>query len=118
MKDAPTEGRLTLMRVYISESDTWQGKPLSRALVDLMHHEGLNGISVSRGGITPPAEGRSLQNHATNLLLLSQELPVVVEVIETEERLEKLLSRIGEMIPAGRVITLERALLILCPSHG
>jgi PII-like signaling protein len=118
MKDVPTEGKLTLMRVYVGESDTWQGKPLSGALVDLMRHEGMNGISVLRGGGSPPSEGRSQENHATNLLLLSQELPVVVEVVETEERIEKLLSRIGEMIPAGRVITLERALLILCPSHG
>lgn len=119
MKDTPAEGEVTLMRVYIGELDTWQGKPLQQVLADFMRSEGLNGISVFRGGPGyQPYYGRSQQNQPAKPLLFSQDLPVVVEVVETQERIEKVLRRIGEMIPAGRVITLERVLLILCPSHG
>ena len=111
------EGERTLMRIHIGESDRWEGKPLYNALNDLFRTEGLYGATVLRGvggyGSASRAQG---QYHTSNILRLSQDLPLVVEVVEYSERIEKLLPRVDEMIGGG-LITLEKVRVILYRSR-
>ncbi len=107
------EGDRTLMRIHIGESDRWEHKPLYEAIVELFRHEGFSGVTVLRGvgGYGSNSRGRGLY-HTTNILRLSQDLPIVIEVVEYAERIEKILPRLDEMVGGG-LITLEKVHVIL-----
>lgn len=113
------EGERTLMRIYIGESDRWQGKPLYEALVELFRREELYGATVLRGvggyGSASRAQGHY---HTTKILRLTQDLPIVVEVVEYEEKIQKILPKVDEMVGGG-LITLEKVHVILyrSPEH-
>jgi uncharacterized protein len=103
------EGERTLMRIHIGESDKWHGKPLHEAIVTLLRKEGFSGATVLRG---VGGYGGSSIYHTDKLLRLSQDLPIVVEVIETQERIDQILPRMDEMVEGG-LITLEKVRVIL-----
>jgi uncharacterized protein len=103
------EGERTLMRIHIGESDKWHGKPLYEAIVELLRKEGFSGATVLRG---VGGYGGSSVYHTDKLLRLSQDLPIVVEVIEATERIEGILPRLDQMIEGG-LITLEKVRVIL-----
>ena len=103
------EGERTLMRIHIGESDKWHGKPLHEAVVELLRKEGFSGATVLRG---VGGYGGSSVYHTDKLLRLSQDLPIVLEVIETEERIDAILPRLDEMVGGG-LITLEKVRVIL-----
>jgi uncharacterized protein len=107
------EGDRTLMRIHIGESDRWERKPLYEAIVELFRHEGFSGVTVLRGvgGYGSNSRGRGLY-HTTNILRLSQDLPIVIEAVEYAERIEKILPRLDEMVGGG-LITLEKVHVIL-----
>jgi PII-like signaling protein len=103
------EGERTLMRIHIGESDKWHGKPLHEALVEIFRREGFSGVTVLRG---VAGYGGSSVYHTDKILRLSQDLPIIVEVIETAEKIEKILPRMDEMVDGG-LITLEKVRVIL-----
>jgi PII-like signaling protein len=103
------EGERTLMRIHIGESDKWHSKPLHEALVELFRKEGFSGVTVLRG---VAGYGGSSVYHTDKLLRLSQDLPIVLEVIEYQERIEQMLPRLDEMVEGG-LITLEKVRVIL-----
>jgi uncharacterized protein len=103
------EGERTLMRIHIGESDKWHGKPLHEAIVGLLRKEGFSGATVLRG---VGGYGGSSVYHTDKLLRLSQDLPIIVEVIETQERIDQILPRMDEMVEGG-LITLEKVRVIL-----
>jgi uncharacterized protein len=103
------EGERTLMRIHIGESDKWHGKPLYEAIVGLLRKEGFSGATVLRG---VAGYGGSSVYHTDKLLRLSQDLPIIVEVIETQERIDLILPRLDEMVEGG-LITLEKVRVIL-----
>jgi uncharacterized protein len=103
------EGERTLMRIHIGESDKWHGKPLHEAIVELLRKEGFCGVTVLRG---VGGYGGSSVYHTDKLLRLSQDLPIVLEVIEYQERIEQILPRLDEMVEGG-LITLEKVRVIL-----
>jgi uncharacterized protein len=103
------EGERTLMRIHIGESDKWHGKPLYEAIVQMLRKEGLSGVTVLRG---VAGYGGSSIYHTDKLLRLSQDLPIILEVVEFTERIEKLLPRLDEMVEGG-LITLEKVRVIL-----
>jgi PII-like signaling protein len=103
------EGERTLMRIHIGESDKWHRKPLHDAIVELLRKEGFSGATVLRG---VGGYGGSSVYHTDKLLRMSQDLPVIVEVIESPERIEKILPRLDEMVEGG-LITLEKVRVIL-----
>jgi len=103
------EGERTLMRVHIGESDKWHGKPLHDAIVQLLRKEGFSGATVLRG---VGGYGGSSVYHTDKLLRLSQDLPIIVEVVESTERIDAILPRLGGMIEGG-LITLEKVRVIL-----
>jgi PII-like signaling protein len=103
------EGERTLMRIHIGESDKWHGKPLHEAIVMMLRKEGFSGATVLRG---VGGYGGSSIYHTDKLLRLSQDLPIVVEVIETQERIDQILPRLDEMVEGG-LVTLEKVRVIL-----
>jgi hypothetical protein len=103
------EGERTLMRIHIGESDKWHGSPLHEAIVELLRKEGFSGATVLRG---VGGYGGSSIYHTDKLLRLSQDLPLIVEVVEYTERIEQILPRLDEMVDGG-LITLEKVRVIL-----
>src|SRR5438046_2493451 len=94
------EGERTLMRIHIGESDKWHGKPLHEAIVEMLRKEGFSGATVLRG---VAGYGGSSVYHTDKILRLSQDLPIVLEVIESNERIEQILPRLDEMVGGGRI---------------
>jgi PII-like signaling protein len=103
------EGDRTLMRIHIGESDRWHGKLLYEAIVELLRKEGFYGATVLRG---VGGYGSASRYHSDKILRLSQDLPIIIEVIEYAERIEKILPRLDEMVDGG-LITLEKTHVIL-----
>ena len=103
------EGERTLMRIHIGESDKWHGKPLYEAIVELLRKEAFSGVTVLRG---VAGYGGSSVYHTDKILRLSQDLPVILEVVETTERIEQILPRLDGMVEGG-LITLEKVRVIL-----
>jgi uncharacterized protein len=102
------EGDGQLLRIFIGESDTWHGKPLYEAIVERVRKHGLAGATVIRG-----IEGfdASSHLHTSRILRLSQDLPVVIEIVETAERIDEILPVLDEMVVDG-LVTLEKANVI------
>jgi PII-like signaling protein len=109
MEHTRFEGERTLMRIHIGESDKWEGKPLYRAMVELFRSEGFFGVTVLRG---VGGYGSASRYHTDKILRLSQDLPIVLEVVEYAERIEHILPKLDEMIGGG-LITLEKVRVIL-----
>ena len=103
------EGERTLMRIHIGESDKWHGKPLHEAIVELLRKVKFSGATVLRG---VGGFGSSSVYHTDKILRLSQDLPIVVEVVESTERIEQILPQLDEMVEGG-LITLEKVRVIL-----
>lgn len=103
------KGERTLMRIFIGESDKYQGKPLYDALVERLRAKGLAGATVLRG---VAGFGASSTVHTDKILRLSLDLPIIIEVVETEEAIQKVLPDLDEMIGGG-LITLERARVVM-----
>jgi uncharacterized protein len=103
------EGERTLMRIHIGESDRWHGKPLYQAIVELLRREKFSGVTVLRG---VGGYGSSSVYHTEKILRLSQDLPIVVEVVESNERIEGILPQLDQMIGGG-LVTLEKVRVIL-----
>ena len=103
------EGERTLMRIHIGESDKWHGKPLHEVIVEMLRKEGFSGATVLRG---VAGFGGSSIYHTDKILRLSQDLPIIVEVVEYTDRIEQILPRIDEMVEGG-LITLEKVRVIL-----
>lgn len=102
------EGEQILMRIFIGEADSWEHKPLYKALVELFRREGFAGATVLRG-VT--GFGATSVLHTDSLLRLSQDLPLVIEVVDEEEKIEAILPQLDEMLQGG-MITLEKARVI------
>jgi uncharacterized protein len=103
------EGERTLMRIHIGESDKWHGKPLYEAIVELLRKESFSGVTVLRG---VAGYGGSSVYHTDKILRLSQDLPIILEVVETTERIDQILPRLDAMVEGG-LITLEKVRVIL-----
>lgn len=98
------EGPAKWLRIYIGDSDQWQHKPLHLALVELFHKEGLAGATVLHG---VEGFGANSRIHTVRILRLSQDLPVVVEVVDRADRIEAVLPKVDEMVQEGLVMTLD-----------
>ena len=102
-------GERTLMRVFIGESDRYHGRPLYEALVDLFRQKGLAGATVLRG---VAGYGASSTIHTDKVLRLSLDLPIIIELVETQDAIDAVLPELDAMIGGG-LITLEKARVIL-----
>jgi PII-like signaling protein len=98
------EGDQVLVRIFIGESDRWHHKPLAGALLERLRREGFAGATVTRG---VAGFGARSVIHTAQVLRLSEDLPVVVEVVDTEEQVERLKPILDEMVTEG-LVTMER----------
>lgn len=98
------EGEATLVRVFVGESDTWRGMPLYEAVVRHARKAGLAGATVLRG---IEGFGASSTLHTSRLLELSSDLPIVIELVDTIEKIDAILPDLDDMIGDG-LITVER----------
>ena len=98
-----------LLRIFIGESDKWEGRPLYQALVEVARAEGLAGATVLKGFV---GFGRNSELHTANILRLSEDLPVVVEIVDEAPKLELFLKHVDRMMGDG-LVTLEKATILL-----
>ena len=101
-------GSALLVRIYIGESDRWEGKPLYQAIVERLRELHIAGATVLRG---IEGFGAHAHLHTTRLLRLSEDLPILIEIIDREERLRAVLPELDRMVNDG-LITLERVQVV------
>jgi PII-like signaling protein len=98
------DGEQLLVRIFIGESDRWHHQPLHVALVERLRTEGFAGATVTRG---VAGFGAHSVVHTTQILRLSQDLPLIVEVVDGEAQVEKLKPILDEMVKEG-LVTVEK----------
>jgi PII-like signaling protein len=98
-------GEQVLVRIFFGESERWNAQPLSHALLERLRREGFAGATVFRG---IAGFGANSVLHTTHLLELSEDLPVVVEIVDTEEMVARLEPILDEMLGEG-LVTMEKA---------
>ena len=108
------EGEGKLLRVFVGESDRWHGKPLYQAIVERVRQEGLAGATVLRGIEGFGADSRL---HTSRILRLSEDLPVVIEIVDTAERIDALLPLLDEMVEDG-LVTIEAVHIVSYRATG
>lgn len=109
------EGEAKLLRIFIGEADRWQGKPLHEAIVAEARARGLAGASVFKGFEGYGAHSRI---HSAKILQLLEDLPVLVEIVDTEEKIRAFLSVIDAMVQEG-LVTMEKVEVIrYLPKEG
>lgn len=102
----PSEAEL--LRVFIGESDKHEGKPLYEQIVLAARRRGMAGATALRGVL---GFGGHSRIHTAKILRLSEDLPMVVEIVDTPERIEAFLPELDEMIAEG-LVTLEKVRVI------
>jgi PII-like signaling protein len=101
-------GQKVLMRIFIGEGDKDGHRPLYESLVELFKREGFAGATVLRGAA---GFGAHSVYHTDKLLRLSQDLPVIIEVVEDQEKIDAVMPKIDDKMSGG-MITLEKATVI------
>ena len=97
-----------LLRIFLGESDKWHGRPLYEAIVIKARELHLAGATVLRG---PMGFGAKSRLHTTKILRLSEDLPIVIEIVDRKEKIDELIPHIDEMVREG-LVTLERVQVI------
>ncbi len=100
-----------LLRVFLGEDDKFRGRPLYEAIVLAARQAKLAGTTVLRG---PMGFGRSSRLHTTKILRLSEDLPLVIEIVDTEDAIKGFLPTLDAMMGSG-LVTLEK---VQVPRYG
>lgn len=103
-----------LLRIFIGESDRYQGKPLYEAIVLEARKRGMAGATVLRGVMGFGADSRM---HTAKILRLSEDLPIIVEIVDRPDRIVDFLPELDTMMDEG-LVTLERARVIAYRHSG
>jgi PII-like signaling protein len=103
----PTEGKL--LRIIVGEADRWHGRPLYEAIVEEARKRGLAGATVWKGTMGFGAHSRL---HTAKILRLSEDLPVIIEIVDAPDKIDGFLPDVDEMVSEG-LVTVERAEVIL-----
>jgi PII-like signaling protein len=98
-----------LLRVFIGENDRHGARPLYEAIVLAARERGLAGATVIRG---PMGYGASSRLHTAKILRLSEDLPLVIEIVDSEDRIKAFLPVLETMMTAGGLVTLEKVQVI------
>lgn len=108
----PKEGKL--LRIFIGEQDQWNGKPLYEEIVLLAKKEGMAGATAIKGFM---GFGCKSHMHTAKILRLSEDLPIIIEMVDSEEKINKFILYLDEMVKEG-MITLEKATVIMYRANG
>ena len=101
-----------LLRIFIGESDRWQHKPLYEAIVLAAREVHLAGATVLRG---PMGFGKTSRLHTAKILRLSMDLPLVIEIVDSEEKINSFLPALDQMMGGG-LATLEKVKVLHYPA--
>lgn len=97
------KGTHKLLKIFLGGSDTYEGKPMYKAIVELCHDYKIAGATVQR---CIYGYGRSAVIHSSRTLALSDNLPIVIDIVDSEESINKILPAVREMLDGG-LITME-----------
>lgn len=97
-----------LLRIFVGESDRFEGRPLYQAIVEEARGRGMAGATVLRGLM---GFGATSRLHTVKVLRISEDLPMVVEIVDGPERIEAFLPELERMVPEG-LITIEKVRVI------
>ena len=103
------DGDQFLVRIFLGESDRFHHTPLPRALLERLRREGFAGATIIHG---VAGFGASSVIHTASLIELSTDLPVLIEVVDDETHVEKLLPILDEMVTGGALVTVERVRVV------
>ena len=103
----PSEG--VLLRIFIGEADKWSGKPLYEAIILLARKMNLAGATAIKGIM---GFGCKSHMHTTKLLRLSEDLPIIIEIVDSKDKIDNFLPHLDEMVAEG-LITLEKVNVIM-----
>jgi len=103
----PADGKL--LRIFIGEADKWEGKPLYEEIVFLAKKNGMAGATAIKGFM---GFGCKSHMHTAKLLRLSEDLPIVIEIVDSEEKINQFIPQLDAMVKEG-LITLEKANVIM-----
>lgn len=103
----PAEGKL--LRIFVGEQDKWDGRPLYEAIVLLARKEGMAGATAIKGFM---GFGCKSHLHTAKILRLSEDLPIVIEIVDSEEKINRFLPHLDAMVKEG-LVTLEKVNVIL-----
>jgi PII-like signaling protein len=103
------DGEQLLARIFIGEDSKWHHAPLDRVLLERLRREGFAGATVFRG---ISGFGATSVIHTANIVDLSSDLPIVIEVVDDEAHMERLIPILDEMVTGGALITMERVRVI------
>jgi PII-like signaling protein len=95
------QGPATRLTIFVGETDQWHHKPLSTEIVHRAHAAGLAGATVIRG---IEGYGASTRVHTSRLVSLSEELPIAVIIVDSQQHIEAFLPQLDELIDEGLVI--------------
>jgi len=107
-------GEQMLVRVFIGESDKWHHRPLATALLERLRKEHFAGATVFHG---VAGFGAHSVLHTTRLLRLSEDLPILIEIVDSEDRMELLTQILDEMVTEG-LVTMEKVRVIKYAARG
>jgi len=108
------KGERTLMRIHVGERDKYHGKPIYQAIVELLRQRHYAGATVFRAIM---GYGASSRLHTDRIEVLSLDLPIVIECVDSEEKIQAILPTLDEMLGGG-LITLERAEVVVYRSKA
>lgn len=111
MVTVPREGKL--LRIFIGEQDKWHGQPLYEAIVHLARQQGLAGATCLKGFL---GYGAKSHLHTVKLLRLSEDLPIIIEIVDRNEKIQAFLPQLDAMIGDG-LVTLEASEVLLYRAH-
>lgn len=94
-------GSARMVRIYVGESDKWHGQPLYMAILLKAREMGLAGATVLRG---LAGYGAHIRIHTANILRLSEDLPMVIEIVDSAEKIESFLPVLDEMVQEGLIV--------------
>jgi uncharacterized protein len=103
------DGDQFLVRIFLGESDRFHHTSLPRALLERLRREGFAGATVIHGAA---GFGASSVIHTASLVELSSDLPILIEVVDDEAHIEKLLPILDEMVTGGALVTVERVRVV------
>lgn len=103
-----------MLRIFIGEADKWHGKPLYEEIVYLAKKEKLAGATVVKGFM---GFGCKSHMHTAKLLRLSEDLPVIIEIVDSEEKIRGFLPQLDTMVREG-LITLEKVNVVIYRANG
>ncbi|MBI4423436.1 MAG: DUF190 domain-containing protein [Elusimicrobia bacterium] len=108
----PTDGKL--LWIFVGEADRWEGRPLHEAVVLEAKRQGLAGATAIKGFLGFGCKSRL---HTAKLLRLSEDLPIVIEIVDSEEKIAGFLPSLDAMVREG-LITLEKVQVVLYRADG